>query len=247
MLRVDGVVVRFGGVVAVDSLSFDVPAGAVTGLIGPNGSGKTTTFDVITGLRHPQQGRVLLNETDITSASPAARARLGIARTFQRLELFGNLSVRDNVLVAAEATQHGRTAAAVTDEVLARLGLHPVADAPADVVPTGLARLVELARALVREPRLLLLDEPGSGLDADESQALGDLLEELAASGMGVLVVEHDMDLIMRVCAQVHVLDLGRLIGSGPPAHVQADPRVQQAYLGDAVEGVKLAVVPETE
>src|SRR3954464_14177142 len=151
MLQVDEIVVRFGGVVAVDALPFEVPAGAVTGLVGPNGSGKTTTFDVITGLRHPQQGRVSLDGTDITSASPSARARLGIARTFQRLELFGNLSVRDNVLVAAEARQQqGRSAGTVADEVLSRLGLLPVADAPADIVPTGLARLVELARALVR-------------------------------------------------------------------------------------------------
>src|SRR4051812_33079985 len=163
MLRVESVVVRFGGVVAVDGLTLEGPAGAVTGLIGPNGSGKTTTFDVITGLRRPTRGHVSWKGEDITASSPAARARLGIGRTFQRLELFGTLTVRENVLVAAEAQGSGRAAATRTDEVLERLGLTAVAQAPADVIPTGHARLVEFARALVRQPPLLLLDEPGSG------------------------------------------------------------------------------------
>ncbi|MFL6240609.1 MAG: ABC transporter ATP-binding protein [Actinomycetes bacterium] len=245
MLRVDEVVVRFGGVIAVDGLSLEVPLGTVTGLIGPNGSGKTTTFDVITGLRRPTRGRVTWQDDEITAESPAARARRGIGRTFQRLELFGSLTVRDNVLVAAEAQGNQRSAGAVTDEVLERLGLTDVAHAPTDVVPTGLARLVELGRALVRRPSLLLLDEPGSGLDAQESTALGDLLQDIAGDGVGVLVVEHDMDLIMRVCQHIYVLDLGKVIASGTPAEVQGDRLVRQAYLGDPAEGARLTVIPE--
>jgi branched-chain amino acid transport system ATP-binding protein len=245
MLQVDGIVVRFGGVVAVDELSLDVPLGAVTGLIGPNGSGKTTTFDVITGLRRPARGVVRWRGDDITTASPAARARSGIARTFQRLELFGSLTVRENVLVAAESLGRSGRPGVATDEVLQRLGLTSVAHVAADVVPTGLARLVELARALVRRPSLLLLDEPGSGLDAQESADLGDVLVDIAGDGVGVLVVEHDMDLIMRVCERLYVLDLGRLIASGTPAEIQRDAAVRNAYLGDPAEGAKLSLVSE--
>jgi branched-chain amino acid transport system ATP-binding protein len=167
---------------------------------------------------------------------PFRRARLGLARTFQRLEAFGSLSVRDNVLAAAEFrrgwARDRSNPPAVADEILDRVGLHHLAGDRVDALPTGLARLVELARALATRPRLLLLDEPGSGLDSGETRALGDLLLDLVADGMAVLLVEHDVELVMRVSNPVYVLDFGRIIGCGTADEVQADRCVQAAYLG---------------
>ena len=239
-LQAETVSVRFGGVVAVDRVSLSVERGAITGLIGPNGAGKTTIFNVFGGLQPPTEGRVLLDGKDITRVKAHTRARKGMARTFQRLEVFGTLSVRDNIRVAAEirkawARDRSRPAA-VAEELLDRIGLRDVAELRVDAVPTGTARLVELARALATRPSLLLLDEPGSGLDQQETTVLGDLLLDLAAEGMAVLLVEHDVELVMRVCDRVNVLDFGRLIAEGTPAEVQADPAVQAAYLG-AEEG----------
>jgi branched-chain amino acid transport system ATP-binding protein len=235
-LQADGVSVRFGGVVAVDKVSLSVEAAAITGLIGPNGAGKTTIFNVFGGLQQPTEGKVLLEGRDITRLKAHARARRGMARTFQRLEVFGTLSVRDNIQVAAEirkawARDRSRPAA-VADELLDRIGLGDVAESRVDAVPTGTARLVELARALATRPSLLLLDEPGSGLDQQETAVLGEVLLDLAAEGMAVLLVEHDVELVMRVCDRVNVLDFGRLIAEGTAAEVQADPVVQAAYLG---------------
>ena len=239
-LQAETVSVRFGGVVAVDRVSLSVERGAITGLIGPNGAGKTTIFNVFGGLQPPTEGRVLLDGKDITRVKAHTRARKGMARTFQRLEVFGTLSVRDNIRVAAEirkawARDRSRPAA-VAEELLDRIGLRDVAESRVDAVPTGTARLVELARALATRPSLLLLDEPGSGLDQQETTVLGDLLLDLAAEGMAVLLVEHDVELVMRVCDRVNVLDFGRLIAESTPAEVQADPAVQAAYLG-AEEG----------
>jgi branched-chain amino acid transport system ATP-binding protein len=235
-LQADGVSVRFGGVVAVDKVSLSVEAAAITGLIGPNGAGKTTIFNVFGGLQQPTEGKVLLEGRDITRLKAHARARRGMARTFQRLEVFGTLSVRDNIQVAAEirkawARDRSRPAA-VADELLDRIGLRDVAASRVDAVPTGTARLVELARALATRPSLLLLDEPGSGLDQQETAVLGEVLLDLASEGMAVLLVEHDVELVMRVCNRVNVLDFGRLIAEGSPAEVQGDPAVQAAYLG---------------
>jgi branched-chain amino acid transport system ATP-binding protein len=234
VLRAEDVEVRFGGVRAVQGMSLDCPAGRVTGLIGPNGAGKTTLFNVITGLQKPNAGRVLLDDRDITRHSTQRRAKAGVARTFQRLEVFGSLTVRDNVLLAAEL--HGgllrKGSADVADRLLERVGLAAFRDQQAGVLPTGMARLLELARALATEPAVLLLDEPGSGLDESECTALGTLLTELAREGMAVLLVEHDMELVMRVCEHVYVLDFGQLLSEGTPAQVQADPAVQTAYLG---------------
>ena len=236
LLDVQGVSVRFGGLTAVDDARFAVEQGRVTGLIGPNGAGKTTLFNVITGLQAPTSGRVLLDGEDITDWAPQERARRGIARTFQRLEVFGSLSVFDNVLTAAELrrgwTRDKQDPREVAARAIARVGVGGYADAMADAVPTGVARLVELARALALQPRLLLLDEPSSGLSEQETHAFAELLRDVVADGGSVLLVEHDVDLVMGLCQTLHVLDFGRVICSGPPATVQADPAVQAAYLG---------------
>jgi branched-chain amino acid transport system ATP-binding protein len=236
VLTVKDVSVRFGGLQALDGVTLDVAPGEVHGLIGPNGAGKTTLFNVVTGLQRPTKGQVLLREKDVTGFRPHARARLGLGRTFQRLELFGTLTARDNVQMAAEVQQHkltsGRTPAEEAEYQLARVGILHVADEPSDSLPTGLARLVEMARALATSPSVLLLDEPSSGLNAEETRSVGDVLVQLASEGMGVLLVEHDMTLVMSVCARVDVLDNGSVIAHGDPAAVQADPAVQEAYLG---------------
>jgi branched-chain amino acid transport system ATP-binding protein len=240
MLRVEDVSVKFGGLLALLEVGVEVAAGEVTGLIGPNGAGKTTLFNVITGLQMPDRGRVVLDARDVTRVGPKQRARLGLGRTFQRLEVFGSLTVRDNVLVALESRGvRGRHARQAADELLTRVDLRQVATAQADVLPTGMARLLELARALACAPKVLLLDEPSSGLNESEGERLGHLLGDLAAGGMAILLVEHDMDLVMRVCARVHVLDFGRLIAAGTPDQIRSDPAVQAAYLGTESVGVE--------
>jgi branched-chain amino acid transport system ATP-binding protein len=243
VLEVDHVSVRFGGLDAVSDVSFAVETGQVTGLIGPNGAGKTTTFNVITGLQRPTGGRVAIEGRDVTKLAPHKRARLGVARTFQRLEVFGSLTVYENILAAAEFHRSWSGDRTPPREVAAhtveRVGLGSVIDARVDALPTGLARLVELGRALATQPRLLLLDEVGSGLSHEESMALGDLMLSLAADGMAILLVEHHIELVMRVCAYIYVLDFGRLIASGTPSEIQHDPAVQRAYLGVAEEAAK--------
>jgi branched-chain amino acid transport system ATP-binding protein len=238
LLEIDEVSVQFGGLLAVDNASISVAEGCVTGLIGPNGAGKTTLFNVITGLQNPTGGRVLLEGVDVTRRRPYRRARLGIARTFQRLEAFGSLTARENVMVALEMRKRWAKsrydAAKIADELLDRVGAGSVADKRVESLPTGSARLVELARALATDPKVLLLDEPSSGLDEQETDALGALLHELTSGGLGVLLVEHDMPLVMEACTFISVLDFGRVIASGTPAEIQADPSVQRAYLGTA-------------
>jgi branched-chain amino acid transport system ATP-binding protein len=239
LLEVRDVAVRFGGINALKDVSLDVDGGAVTGLIGPNGAGKTTCFNVITGLQETVGGRVALDGTDVTKLGPHKRARLGMARTFQRLEVFGSLTARENVLVAAEiragwSKDKDDEPGDVADALLERVGISTVAHDRVDAMPTGLARLVELARALAARPRVLLLDEPGSGLDDTESEAFADLLLELAGEGLAILIVEHDVELVMRVCKQIFVLDFGAIIASGTPRQIQANAAVQAAYLGTA-------------
>jgi len=232
LLEIEDVVVRFGGVVAVNGASFDVDEGKVVGLMGPNGAGKTTLFNVITGLQEPTQGTVRFDGRDITNVAPRQRALSGIGRTFQRLEVFGSLSVGDNIRVAAEMRGLSNPEQ-VRDELLARVGLVEFADAPADAVPTGIARLTELARALACSPRLLLLDEPSSGLNEGETDAFAILVRSLAEQdGRSVVIVEHDVELVLGLCSTIHVLDFGKIIASGPPEAIQADPKVQDAYLG---------------
>jgi branched-chain amino acid transport system ATP-binding protein len=236
LLEVEQVTVRFGGVTALDSVDLDVDAGAITGLIGPNGAGKTTLFNVVCGLQSPSAGRVRLDGQDLARVAPHRRARLGIARTFQRLEVFGSMSTRDNVRVAADVHRRWNRSAPppeeITEVILDRVGLRAVADDRVDTLPTGHARLVEVGRALAGQPRVLLLDEPSSGLDEEETDAFADLLRSLADDGLAVLLVEHDVELVMRVCERIHVLDFGRTIAVGSPTDIQHDEAVQVAYLG---------------
>jgi branched-chain amino acid transport system ATP-binding protein len=236
MLELRGLAKSFGGLKVLEDIDLVVPQGGIHGLIGPNGAGKTTTFNIITGLEAPSEGRIFLGGKDVSAYPPYRRARLGLARTFQRLEVFGTLTAHDNVLAAAEFrrawSKDKSDPRKVTDEILDRVGIRHVQNERVDALPTGLARLVELGRALATHPSVLLLDEPGSGLDIAESEALGDLLLELAEGGTAVLIVEHDVELVMRVCARIHVLDFGRIICVGTPREVQADAAVQAAYLG---------------
>jgi branched-chain amino acid transport system ATP-binding protein len=239
-LTVNGVSVRFGGVQALDDVSLEAQPGMVTGLIGPNGAGKTTLFNVITGLERPDDGRVLMQGRDVSGLSPYRRARLGVGRTFQRLEVFGSLTAYGNLLTAAEFrkgwARDKSDPRKVAQETLERVGLTDVADRRVDAMPTGLARLVELGRALATNPCLLLLDEPGSGLNQEETDELGTLLLDLVSDGTAILLVEHDVELVMRVCDRIFVLDFGRIIAAGTPAQIQQDPAVQAAYLGAAEE-----------
>ena len=245
LLELEGVGVRFGGVVAVTDASFSVDQGRIVGLMGPNGAGKTTLFNVITGLQEPTTGRVRFEGRDITELAPRRRARMGIGRTFQRLEVFGSLTVGENIRVAAE--MRGLDApTAIRDDLLDRVGLRAFADVPADSVPTGIARLTELARALACDPRLLLLDEPSSGLSDDETEDFKALVRSLADDdGRSVLLVEHDVELVMSLCSTIHVLDFGHIIATGPPEEIAADKRVQDAYLGaDTGASADLEEVP---
>jgi branched-chain amino acid transport system ATP-binding protein len=239
LLSTEDVVVRFGGLRALSDANVDVDVGRVTGLIGPNGAGKTTLFNVITGLQEPTAGRVRLDGVDITGRSPYKRARMGIARTFQKLEAFSSLSALENVLVAAEqrkAWDRSRyQPRQVADDLLARVGISDVADYMVGTLPTGTARLVELARALATKPRVLLLDEPSSGLNEEETSGMARLLRDLVADGLAVLLVEHDMSFVMGTCEVIYVLDFGQVIATGTPVDIQADARVRAAYLGSAV------------
>lgn len=230
------VVVRFGVLQAVSHATIDVYPGRVTGLIGPNGAGKTTCFNVITGLQEPTSGKVLFEGRDITNKNPFKRARMGIARTFQKLEVFGSLSARENIMVAAEQRKtwdrSGFDPTEVCDELLRKTGLTEVSEFMVGTLPTGTARLVELARALATNPKVLLLDEPSSGLNEEETEEMASLLRTLVAEGLAVLLVEHDMSFVMGTCEYINVLYFGKIIATGTPPEIQADPIVQAAYLG---------------
>ncbi len=242
LLETSDVTVRFGGNVALRDVSVGVEPGTVTGLIGPNGAGKTTLFNVITGLLRPQSGRVLLGGHDITRLPPYRRARRGLSRTFQRLELFTSLDVRDNVRVAGQIRNAARVSDRVdvnerADEVIELVGLSSVARRDITELPTGTARRVELARSLMTRPQVVLLDEPASGQTEEETEEFGALLRSLAATdGVGICLVEHDMSLVMQVCSTIHVLDYGQLIAVGSPEAIRNDQAVIDAYLGAAEE-----------
>lgn len=251
VLEARGVGMRFGGITALQDVDLAVMPGVVTGLVGPNGAGKTTLFAVLSGLLRNGTGTVLLNGHDVTSATPQARARLGLARTFQQPELFMGLSVREH-LVLAHRSRHARsrlwtdafTAGALrgtdrrerqrVDSLLEILRLGEVADDLVGSLPLGTSRLVEVGRALATSPAVVLLDEPLAGLDTYEVGGLAQVLRRaVAEEGTGMLLVEHDVEMVLSICRHIYVLDFGVLIAQGTPSEIRTNPKVKAAYLGD--------------
>jgi branched-chain amino acid transport system ATP-binding protein len=248
VLGATGLTKRFSGIVALDNVSLQVEAGERVGLIGPNGAGKTTFFNCVLGVVRPEGGRVLLDSRDIGGLSVHARALLGIGRTFQRIELFTESTVREHLLIA-ERTRRGDgrlwkdllgrgrprpEEIARCDEVLELLGLAELAEEPIERLSLGKGRLVEVGRALMTDPKLLLLDEPSSGLDRDETADLARTLQDVqAAHGFAILLVEHDVELVSSFTERCYVLDFGCMIASGPTADVMASDEVRTAYFGD--------------
>jgi ABC-type branched-subunit amino acid transport system ATPase component len=251
-LEARSLTVRFGGIAALSDVSFEVPRRSMVGLVGPNGAGKSTAFDVLSGLRIPNGGRVLLGGVDVTDMPPQARARRGLARTFQQPELFTALSTREH-LVLADRMRHQRSrawrdmflagalrrpSAAETERVdalLALLGLSHLEGRPVGGLPLGTSRLVEVGRALATDPCVLLLDEPLSGLSGREAESLGEtLVHAVAERDLAVVLVEHDVPMVLKLCSSISVLDFGQVIAVGSPDEIRANHAVQEAYLGDA-------------
>jgi branched-chain amino acid transport system ATP-binding protein len=245
LLEVRDLRVTYGGVVAVGGVDLDVPEATVVGLIGPNGAGKTSMIDGLTGYHLPSAGTVSLAGTDITKMRPHLRARRGMVRTFQSVELFDDLTVEENLQVAADDLGVARAlrdvflpaarARARRDDVAWALqvcGLEDIAAARPTEISHGRRKLVGVARALARRPKLVLLDEPAAGLDTEESLELGRRLAAMPSEGVSVLLVDHDMGLVLGICHDIYVLDFGRLIAHGDPAHIRQDPAVLGAYLG---------------
>jgi branched-chain amino acid transport system ATP-binding protein len=247
ILRLDSITRRFGGLVALDNVSLEVPASGITAIIGPNGAGKTTLFNIISGFDAPTSGSVFLLDSDVTGMAPELIAKRGLVRTFQLVQLFDELTVLENVKVGRHLRTRGglmmalipglssKREAAIENaarDLLRQTGLAECAGQTAAALPYGQKRLLEIARALAAEPKLLLLDEPAAGLNREETQRLADLLSRIAASDTAVVLIEHDMSLVMNVAARIAVLDFGRLIAEGTPAEVRHNPNVIAAYLG---------------
>ncbi|HUS61555.1 MAG TPA: ABC transporter ATP-binding protein, partial [Acidimicrobiales bacterium] len=251
LLAAEGVTVRFGGLTANEDVNLEVREGEIVGLIGPNGAGKTTCFNAIAGLNVPAEGRIEMFDGDVTKLAVHERARLGVGRTFQAIQLFGQLSVFENLLVATH--QHNETgilshlvvtprslvaeraARAKVDEVIGLLDLHDVSDRQVRDLPFGVLRMVEVARALVTGARLIMLDEPASGLDNSETDKLIELIRFIRSLGITILLIEHDVRMVTAVCDYIYVLERGRILAEGPAATVTRDERVIAAYLGQAV------------
>ena len=262
LLDAVGMTKRFDGILALDEVPLSVDEGERVGLIGPNGAGKSTLFDCLTGRLAPDSGRVTFRGSPLDGRSGTARARLGLARTFQRVELFAGMTVTDHLLVALQA-RSGRASLwrdllgrgrptpeerSRASEIVSLLGLTAEADRPVESLTLGHARLVELGRALACEPALLFLDEPSSGLDRAEADAMATVLERVCAeSGMAILLIEHDVPLVRRLVTRLYVLDAGRLVAEGPTEEVLATPAVRTAYLGtDVLDAVTDAGHAET-
>lgn len=245
LLRVTDLTVHHGGLVALDHVSMELEQGSIVGLIGPNGAGKTTLIDALSGFTTPTDGRIVFDGGRIDALAPHLRARAGLVRTFQSLELFEDLTVAENLLLVldrpgawsllTDALRPRRREHTAVAEVLDVLGLHDCAARRPGELSNGQRHLAALGRALIARPRLLLLDEPAAGLDPTETTALNTILRSLPDRGITVLLVEHDMAVVLEVCDRVDVLDVGRLIASGTPAQIRADDRVIAAYLGDGI------------
>jgi len=248
ILRIDGLTRRFGGLVAVDNVSFEIPTAGLSAVIGPNGAGKTTLFNMISGFTLPSTGRVYFDGEEITGWMPESIARRGLIRTFQLVQLFEGLTVLENVKVGCHLHTRGGLLAALVPlrsardeeaaveieahQLLAATGLLQQAKTHAAVLPYGQKRLLEITRALAARPKLLLLDEPAAGLNRQETDALATLLLRIVADGTAILLIEHDMTLVMSVADHVAVLDFGRIIANGKPDDVKRNPDVVAAYLG---------------